>query len=86
MEKLEGVVRYYLYVHECGTVLEDHEGQECASLDEAIEIGRAAARDVMAGELRSGRLCLGCYITIMDDSATEVGRVNFRDAVQVTGL
>jgi len=78
--------RYYLHLHECGTVLEDLEGYECASLQEATGLAIVNARDVMMGELRSGRLCLSCFISIKNGAAEEVGRVNFRDAVLVTGL
>jgi hypothetical protein len=78
--------RYYLHLHECGAVLEDLEGQECASLDEARRRAIASARDVMAGELRDGRLCLGCFISITDGSTGELGRIHFHEAVVVTGL
>jgi hypothetical protein len=76
--------RYFLHLHECGTVTEDLEGQECASLEEAVRVATASARDVMAGELLAGRLCLGCHISITGSSADELGRVNFDDAVTVT--
>jgi hypothetical protein len=78
--------RYYLHLHECGTVLEDLEGRECASLQEVTDLAIENARDVMMGELRSGRLCLGCFISITNSAREEVGRVNFRDAVAITGL
>jgi hypothetical protein len=78
--------RYYLHLHECGNILEDFEGQECASLDEARNLAVAAARDVMIGEIRAGRLCLACHISITNGAAEEVGRVKFRDTLRVTGL
>nr|WP_106512211.1 hypothetical protein [Sphingomonas deserti] len=77
--------RYFLHLHECGTVVEDAEGLECASLAEARQLAVASARDVMIGELREGRLCLDCHIVITDGSATELARVPFRDAVVVRG-
>jgi hypothetical protein len=77
--------RYFLHLHECGRVLNDLEGFECASLSEAIAVALKNARDVMVGELREGRLCLGCYIAVADSTAQEVGRINFRDAVLITG-
>ena len=79
------MARYFLHLNECGTVLDDPEGQECASLGEATHVAIANARDVMIGEMRAGRLCLGCYISIANDAAVELGRVYFRDAVVVTG-
>ncbi|QAY77582.1 hypothetical protein [Sphingosinicella sp. BN140058] len=77
--------RYFLHLHECGTVIEDAEGVEYASLAEAREFAVASARDVMAGEVLEGRLCLDCHIVITDDGATELARVNFRDALVVRG-
>jgi len=79
------MARYFLHLHECGTILDDPEGQECASLEEATRVATINARDVMIGDMRTGRLCLGCYISITDGSAVELGRVYFRDAVVVTG-
>ena len=79
------MARYFLHLNECGTVLDDPEGQECASLEEATHVAIANARDVMIGEMRAGRLCLGCYISIANSAAEELGRVYFRDAVVVTG-
>jgi hypothetical protein len=75
---------YYFHLHECGHLLKDLEGLECASLDEALETARANARDVMVGELRQGRLCFSWSISIVDASAQEVARLRFRDAVTVT--
>ena len=80
------MTRYFLHLHECGTVLEDLEGRECASLAEATRLAVENARDVMIGEVREGRLCLGCYILIANDAAQEVGRVRFSEAVEVTGV
>lgn len=78
--------RYFLHLHECGTVLEDLEGRECASLEEATTLAIENARDVMVGELRSGKLCLGCFISITNVAKEEVGRIRFRDAVMLTGV
>jgi hypothetical protein len=80
------MARYFLHLHECGTVSPDLEGQECATLDEAVDAALLGARDVMTWELRSGKLCLGCHISVADASGREVARVDFRDAVSITGL
>jgi hypothetical protein len=79
------MARYYLHLHECGTVLEDLEGSECASLAEAVHVATVNARDVMMGEVRNGRLCLDCFISIADEKAQEVGRVLFHEAVSLSG-
>jgi hypothetical protein len=76
--------RFYLHLHECGSVLEDFEGLECASAEHAAQLALTNARDVMMGDLRDGRLCLSSHISI-SDGTREVGRVIFRDAVVITG-
>jgi hypothetical protein len=78
--------RYFLHLHECETVLEDVEGHECATLQEATRMAVVAARDIMAGELRAGQLCLTSFILIADSLSNEVGRVSFRDVVLISGL
>ena len=78
------MARYFLHLHEPKIVLTDVEGCECASVEEAIQLATASARDVMIGEIREGRLCLACYISIADSAQAEVGRVRFRDAVTVS--
>lgn len=75
--------RYFFHLHECGAVLEDREGQACASLQDANRLAIENARDVMVGELRAGRLCLDCFIAITDASGAELARLPFRDAVVV---
>jgi hypothetical protein len=78
--------RYFLHLHECGTTIPDLEGLEFSSVEEARLVAIDNARDVMVGEVRAGRLCLGCYISIENDAAEEIARVNFRDALTVTGV
>ena len=80
------MARYFLHLHECGTVLKDLEGQECASLEAVRRVAVDNARDIMIGEVRHGRLCLGCFISVENEAAQEVDRVHFRDVVEVTGL
>lgn len=80
------MARYFFHLHDDGTVLIDHEGQDCGSLEEAGRVAVANARDIMIGELRTGRLCLACFIAINDAADREVARVSFRDAVAISGL
>jgi hypothetical protein len=79
------MARYFLTLHECGTVLDDPDGQEWPSLEAVLSHAVVSARDVMMGEVRAGRLCLACFIVITDVEGKEVGRVNFAEAVTVTG-
>lgn len=78
--------RYFFNLHECGTVLDDPDGQDHADLTAAHAAATTAARAVMSDEVSHGRLCLSCHIAVEDEQHHEVARVNFRDVVVVTGL
>ena len=77
--------RYFFHLHECGTVIEDDEGIELPDLESARGRAIADARDVMAAEVQTGRLCLGCAIRIHDAHGALVETVAFREAVIVSG-
>ncbi|WP_410483114.1 DUF6894 family protein [Sphingobium sp. RSMS] len=78
------MAHYYLHLHENGSVLEDPDGRDFVSLDAAINLAVLSARDVMAGDLLTGKLCLSHSISIVNIAHTEVARVKFRDAVVLT--
>lgn len=78
--------RFYLQLHECGVILDDEAGHDCADLDTAMEHALRSARDVMSAEVQQGRLCLRCRIVILDDQRHRVATVAFRDAIQLSGL
>lgn len=77
--------RFFFHLHECGTVIEDDEGIELADLAAARDQAIHNARDVMAGEVRAGRLCLRCVIHIHDTGGARVETVRFREALTVEG-
>lgn len=77
---------YFLHLHECGTVTEDDDGLELPDLAAARRVATEAARDVMAGEVKQGRLCLSCCIVIGDREGGEVDRIPFRDVLAITGV
>ena len=79
-------MRFFLHLHECGTVLTDEEGGELDDLAAAQVAATRAARGIMAAEVARGQLCLGCCVVIEDESGSEVGRVPFRDVLIVTGV
>lgn len=80
------MARFYLDLHECGSVLQDADGIDAESLDAARALALTSARDVMCGEISQGSLCLSCFIEICDDSHAMLERVMFRDAVAISGL
>lgn len=77
--------RFFFHLHECGEVTPDEEGCELPDLEAAHVRAVEAARDVMAGEVRYGALCLDCSIRIADARGEPLMRVLFRDALAVSG-
>ena len=78
--------RYFFDFSECGRLFADEEGVELADLGAARDRAIQAARDVMCGEIRDGRLCLSCCINVHDAEGRLLLVVPFRDAITVTGL
>lgn len=79
------VARYFLHLHECGERFEDEEGFDCETPLIARAIALDAARDIMAAEVREGRLCLLCHIAIEDFQHHPVMTVSFGDALRISG-
>lgn len=79
-------MRYFFHLHECGKATWDEDGRELPDLQAAKAVAVEAAREVMCAEVAEGRLCLSCCIVICTEERQEVGRVPFRDAVEVVGL
>ena len=77
---------YYLTLDECGDVAEDLEGIEYDNLATAHTSAVQAAREIMCGELKDGRLCLSCKIEVKDTSGAILMTVPFREAVTIAGL
>lgn len=80
------MARYFLHLHECGTVTTDEEGRDLFDREQARLAAIRAAREIMCAEVQEGRLCLGCAIVIEDDDHREVMRVPFREALTISGL
>ncbi len=64
--------------------VEDQEGRELASDAEARKLAIEAARDVMAGDVRTGLLDLSSFIEVEDESHALLFTITFADAVTVT--
>jgi hypothetical protein len=75
---------FHLHIRDGFEVL-DEEGQEFASLGDARQAAVASARDMMAADIRTGRLSLGDRIEITDGDGAVLDIVVFRDAVQLHG-
>ena len=76
--------RYFFHLHECGTVLPDHEGSVLPDLQSAIVKAIRDARSVICAEAGEGQICLSCHIEIEHEETGERTIVPFSDAVRVT--
>lgn len=79
------MARFYLTLHECGWVIDDHVGIESPSLDGAREAAFEALKDLVHEEEVTGQLCLLCRIEILDAERRTVEAVTFADAVASEG-
>jgi len=62
----------------------DEEGRDLADDAEARIVAIAGARDLMAGDVRGGRLDLTAYIEVEDEARQLLFTVRFADAVTIT--
>ncbi len=78
------MTRFFFDLHECGCgALIDDEGAQLADLAAARDYAIAAARGIMAEQVASGHLCLGCAIAVRDGSGIAVLAVPFTEALSV---
>lgn len=80
------MARYFFHLHECGTLIADEDGVEREGIEAVRQAAFQAARDVMCGEVKEGRLCLTCRIEVVDANDRPVLTLPFRDALAITGL
>lgn len=80
------MTKYFFHLHECGIVTSDEEGFEVLDDTAALSHAKNCARDVMAGEVLSGSLCLRCHIEIVHGETGVRRRMGFIEALAVAGL
>lgn len=76
---------FYFHLHECGTVTEDHDGLD-TEVARVRTVALENARDIMSAEVKAGKLCMACFIVIEDERHSEIMRVPFREAIELSGL
>ena len=79
-------MRVYFHLNECGVVVADEDGVELPDVATARQRALESVRDVMAGEVRAGRLCLSCRIDVQDADGQLLFSLPFRDALVISGL
>ena len=63
----------------------DDEGQELANAAVALQRAVTEAREIAAESVRNGKLNLGHHIQVVQDDDEEIGKVTFREAIQIKG-
>jgi len=76
-------VLYYMHIYNGSGFIQDEEGRDLADDETARAEAIAAARDVMAGDLREGRLDLSSYIAVENEAHEPLFTIVFRDAVEI---
>ncbi|TCP96411.1 hypothetical protein C8J46_109107 [Sphingomonas sp. PP-F2F-A104-K0414] len=76
--------RYFLYLNEPGSPITDDEGFLAMDLNDAIRVAIAGAREIMAADILSGKLCLAASIEIVNGQGATMHTAWFKDIVLVT--
>ena len=76
--------RFYMHVCNGNGFIEDEEGRELPDAETARSEAVAAARDVMANDLRGGELDISSFIEVEDENKELLFIVQFTDAVTIT--
>jgi hypothetical protein len=74
--------RYYLHLHDTIDAI-DQEGIVLPSLEAAYAEAITGLRDVIAGQVRDGRLATHSCVEIVSQSGENLGTVTFMDAIEI---
>lgn len=74
--------RFYFHLHDDVIALDD-EGRELADVAEARAAAVAGAREIIADQVREGRLNLRHRIVVEDENCQQVLTVPFRAVVEI---
>ena len=78
-----GPMRYFMHICNGNGFVEDEEGIELPDDEAARSKAIAAARDVMAADLRDGQLDLTSFIEVEDEAHNLLFSITFGDAITV---
>ena len=74
---------FFFTLYENGAIVEAHEAHEARDLEDALNIAIDASRDIISSDVRSGYLPLSGLIVVEDERRREVGRILFRDVLEM---
>jgi hypothetical protein len=77
------VARYFLHLRDGSEQILDPEGQEFADMDEVRHAVLAAARDLMAGDIRGGVIDFRFRIDAQDSNGALVYTLPFKHALNI---
>lgn len=77
--------RYYFHLSDAAGELRDPDGTELEDLVAAVAHALVEARALLSFEAIDGTLNLNQHFMVEDEARTVVHRLDFRDAVTVTG-
>jgi hypothetical protein len=72
---------YFFHFHDGQDWLIDREGVELADAVAVSAVALVQGRDIMAGDIKDGRIDLPHLIEIVDERGCPVHRLNFTDAI-----
>ena len=78
------VPRFYFHLYDDITSI-DAEGSELPNPAVALQRAITIAREIAAEAVRNGKLVLDHRIEVADDAGAIIGKVQFRDVVEVEG-
>lgn len=74
---------YFFNLRDRGELIEDEEGSELPDVTAAEQVAIHSARDLMAADIRRGRLFLDNAIVITDEAGGIVSTITFREAIDI---
>lgn len=76
-------MRLYLHVRETDRFVEDPDGQDFDTIEEAREEAKAAARDLLAAKLKAGEVIDNQRFEICNEAGEVLGIVRFKDVLRL---
>ncbi len=74
---------FFFNLHLCDEVIPDPEGAMFEDVAAAVRTAKLEARSYLAAEVAAGKLCIGCYIKVVDAETGESVDVPFRSMVTI---
>lgn len=77
--------RFYFHLYEAGECARDTEGRELRTFEIALQEAATTVRDIIADDVRRGKICLESYIEIADSYGIPLATIFFDEAITIQG-